>query len=47
MFPDATEPTEIMHYAYLNARIFPIDFPTETLVLCHFRKLNRYASIYG
>jgi len=47
MFPDTTEPTEIMHYAYLNARIISIDFPTEIVVLCHYRKLNHYASIDG
>ncbi len=47
MFPDTTEPTEILHYANLNARIFPIDFPTETAVLCHYRKLIHYAFIDG
>ena len=40
MFPDAAEPTEILHYVYLNAGFFPIDFPTETVVLCHYRKLK-------
>jgi hypothetical protein len=34
MFPDTTKPTEILHYAYLNIIIFPIDFPTEIAVMC-------------
>ena len=46
IFPDTTEPTEILHYAYLNATIFPIVFPTETAVMCYYRKLNRVYS-YG
>ena len=29
-----------MHYVYVNIRIFHIDFPTETMVLCHYRKLS-------
>ena len=47
MFPDTTEPTENLHYAYLSAIMFPIDFPTETVVLRHYRKLSRHASIDG
>ena len=47
MFPDVTKPIEILHYAYWNAIIFPIDFPTETVVPCYYRKLNHYASIDG
>ena len=46
MFPDTTEPTEILHCVYLNAKIFPIDFPAEIVVLCHYRKLNHVYS-YG
>ena len=46
MFPDTNEPTEILHYAYLNARILPIDFPTETVVMCHYLKLIHVYS-YG
>ena len=46
MFSDTTEPTEILHYVYLNVRFFPIDFPTENVVLCHYRKLNHVYS-YG
>ena len=45
MFPDSIEPTEILHYAYLNVRIFPIDFPTEIAAMCHYRKLNHYTSM--
>ena len=47
MFPDTTEPIEILHYAYLNVRMFPIDFPTEIVVLCNYRKLNHYTSMDG
>ena len=47
MFPDTIEPTEILHYVYLNFGNFPIDFPTETAVLCHYRKLNHYTSMDG
>jgi len=47
MFPDTAEPTKILHYAYLNAIIFPIDFLDETAVLCHYRKLNHYTSMDG
>jgi hypothetical protein len=47
MFLDSIEPTEILHYVYLNVRIFSIDFPHETVVLCHYRKLNQYTSIDG
>ena len=47
LFPDITEPTEILHYAYLNAIIFPNDFPTETVVMCHYWKLNHYTSMDG
>ncbi len=32
MFPDTTKPIEILHYAYLDANIFPIDIPTEIAV---------------
>jgi hypothetical protein len=46
MFLDATEPIEILHYAYENARIFPIDFPTNIVVLCHYLKLIHVYS-YG
>jgi len=45
MFPDNTEPIEILQYAYLNAKMFPIDFPTEIAVLCNYRKLNHYTSL--
>jgi hypothetical protein len=47
MFPDSTEPTEIMHSAYLNAITFLDDSPTEIVALRHYRKLNHYASIDG
>jgi hypothetical protein len=48
MFPDTYEPTdEILHYAYLNAISFPIDFPTETVVVCHYRKQNHRTSKDG
>ena len=47
MFPDTIEPTEILHYAYLNARFFPIDFPIEIPVLGHYRKLYQYTSMNG
>ena len=47
MFSDTIEPTEILHYAISNARIFPIDFPIETVVLCYYQKLNHYASMDG
>ena len=47
MFPDTTEPTEILHYSYLNVSIFPIDFPTETMVLGHYQKLNHCDSMDG
>ena len=47
MFPDTTEPTEILHYAYLNAIFLTIDFPTETVALRHYRKLNHFDSMDG
>ena len=47
MFPDSNEPTEILHYAYLNANCFPIDFPTKTAVMCHYQKLNHSTSMDG
>jgi len=28
MFLDSDEQTQILHSAYLNVRMFPIDFPT-------------------
>jgi hypothetical protein len=40
MFHDTVEPTEILHYAYLNIRIVLIDFSTENAVTCPYRKLN-------
>jgi hypothetical protein len=40
MFLDSIEPTKILHYAYVNVKDFPIDFPTEIVVLCHYRKPN-------
>ena len=46
MFPDTIELTEILHYAYLNARFLPIDFPTEIAVMCCYRKLSHVYS-YG
>ena len=47
MFPDTNVPTEMLHYAYLNAKLFPIDFLAETAVMCHSRKLNHYTSMDG
>ena len=47
MFPDTIEPTEILHYVYFNVKIFNIDFLTETVVLCRYRKLNHFDSIDG
>ena len=47
MFPDINEPTEILQDANLNARICPIDFPTQIMVMCHYRKQNQYASMDG
>jgi hypothetical protein len=38
MYHDTVEPIELLHYAYLNVRIFYIDFPPKTLVMCP--KLN-------
>jgi hypothetical protein len=46
MLPDTTVPTEILHYAYLNAKIYPIDYPTEIAMLYLYLKLNRVYS-YG
>ncbi len=46
MFSDTNEPAEILYYDYSNARIFPIDFPNEIEVLCHYRTLNHVYS-YG
>ncbi len=46
MFLDTNEPTEMLHYAFLNAKMFPIDFPTEAVVMWHYRKLNHVYS-YG
>ncbi len=45
MFPGSIEPTEILHYAYLDVRFFPINFPTETAAMCHYRTLNHYTSM--
>ena len=47
MILDTIDPTEILQYASLNARICTIDFPIETVALCHHRKLNHYASMDG
>ncbi len=47
MFPDTIEPTKSMHYAYLNGRMIPIDFPTEIVVLGHYRKINHNAPMDG
>ena len=40
MFPNTTEPTEILHNAYLIIRFFPIDIAIEYAAVFWCGKLN-------